>query len=606
MIGKDLGGEVGGASAALFFATLVSSIYWNKTGAFDRDCIQTLLGAWTLFVTLKFFRASREEKPKLAVVSAMVYGIYGLTWSGSLFIIMAILGGLILILLAGFGGKFFKNVSDPVGAIYSSIKMHLTTVIGVVLMMIVFTAVFSVTTGQQPVFWINISQTVVSFIFPGSGGEGLSTGAASEERPAGPLGDTFAKFYAEGLLTAIVVSLMIIALIKILWSRKPHELYILSWFIVLILMVWPDKGLARFDRMWWPLLPAMAGAGLGTIYSLFTGLSFDPSWEWLKKLQNPFLVAIVMIFFAAPFVVNAQNAAEGAAPPTEWNYRRGYDNGLLESFEWMRTNTPEGIIVSIEWSFGHLMTGVARRPSVVDGAGGDIGEELTWQTENREYVPPDYVDWQIGEGVDIVGSGTQNYHSYSINGRRPDADRLTVTGSEEELKFLLNTYRDNYLSQVDYIIFSKDALYAKDVLGTWQVTENRSSAKSVDSVDGDYLIEFENDNVVLLSSFTGAYIQGSGENLEGVLVEIVNYDYGIAYYLPYFRNDYQASKYVFTTMRIKDGKQQIAAFQLGDSRGRSMTHRIFQEYKIPPYLSVEYTSTNQLIKVVRVDHSLIP
>ncbi len=612
LIGKELSGDIAGASAALFFATMTNAIYWNKTGAFDRECIQILLGAWTLFATLKFFKASKEEKPKMAIISAMVYGIYGVTWSGSLFIIMAIFGGLILMLLAGFGGKFLKRMSDPVGAIYSSIKMHLTTVIGVAVMMIVFTAVFSVVSWQQPVFWIGFTQSVLSYVGVGGGGGGLSGGFASEEQLSGPLGDTFLKFYNDGLLAAIVVSLMIIALVKILWSRKPHDLYILAWFIVLIGLIWPDKGLARFERLWWPFLPVMAGLGLGTLYSIFTKLSFDPSWDWLKKLQNPFLISVVMIFFAAPFVVNAQSYAERIPSPTEW-HGSGLDNGLLDAFQWLNANTPEGSIVATEWSFGHLMTGVARRPSLVDGAGGDTGVDGIWQTENREYLPPDYVLF----GNDYSSSGTDyDYRPGVINGRRPDSDRMITTASENELAYLLKQYA-SYGSVVDYLIVQIDInYYMKLAAGMWSVAENIQTPVTSSQSGSIIALTFQDNRVVNLDLSTlNAFVEEGGENkyLEAVITFASGqYGQGYGYVIaktirPTIRNEFQIPEILGVDIKVQNAQiSGIGAIQLGQSVGRSMTYRIAAENNIPPFLSVVHTSANGLVKVVKVNHSLIP
>jgi hypothetical protein len=123
----------------------------------------------------------------------------------------------------------------------------------------------------------------------------------------------------------------------------------------------------------------------------------------------------------------------------------------METFEWIRNNTPEGTVFSIQWSFGHLFTGATSRATVVDGCE-TMGAEGEW--EEMVPRPPDYIYYVEGGqpkryGVDALRQ------PYKINGRRVDVEWFPRLGSEE-LAWYLKTYRDEYGVKIDYFIFSVD------------------------------------------------------------------------------------------------------------------------------------------------------
>lgn len=609
LIGKELGGDIGGAAAAFFMATMVSTIYWNKVGAFDRECIQLLLGSWTMFTIIKLFKAPRRLKPQLAILAGLTYGIYGLTWSGSFYIIMIALGGLLFVLLLGFIGKLMKKISDPMKAVFSSVKSHLDSIIGVAVMMIAFTFVMWLVGGVPPQFWIGFMQSVLSYVGIGGGGGAISGGFASEEQLAGPLDETFKKFYSQPgdvpqILTGIVFMLFLVAIIKILWTRKPNDMLILAWLVVMLGLIWPGKGIARFERLWWPLLPALAGMGVATLASLLSQLSLDPSWDWLKKLQNPLLMVTVLVLFASPYVANAQQNAARTAPPTEW-HGGGLDAGLQEAFTWINETTPDGSIVAIEWSFGHLMTGVTRRPSLVDGAGGDTGVDGTWQTENLEYSPPDYVLFpnETG-GYDSPQSGIHYiYRPLTVNGRRPDSDRLTVTADENELIYLLKQY-SSYGSKVDYIMFLRDANYYLRInSGIWSTAQNKEAPTASTTSGSNFELTFENKTVTLDASTWSAYVTEDGQ--QKYLEAVVLFDSQRETYFNVYplRSDYQISEVVGVDLQTSQTPFSIRSIQVGQTVGKPMVYRVFANQDIPPFLSVVYTSSNGYVKVVEVDHT---
>jgi hypothetical protein len=267
-------------------------------------------------------------------------------------------------------------------------------------------------------------------------------------------------------LTTFILLMIGVAFTVFIWKRRRHELLVFGWLLVLLRLVWPGLGQARFERIWWAFVPVVAGIGIAAVLSWLRDLSLDPSWEWLKKFQNPLLLGILAILVGSAFVSNAYHNPHGAfhvTPPTEW-HGRGLDDAFMETFDWIRDNTPENSVFSIQWSFGHLFTGATARATVVDGCE-TMGLEGEW--ENAIPRPPDYVYYAEGDqprryGVDVLRQ------PYKMNGRRVDVEWFPRLGAEE-MAWYLKTYRDKYGVKIDYIIFSADEYrVARGFNGHWR------------------------------------------------------------------------------------------------------------------------------------------
>lgn len=526
LIGKELGGNVGGIAAAFFAATLASSIYWHKVGAYDREPIQLILGAWAIFLTIKLFKAPRRSIPKFALLAGMVYGLFGLAWAGWHYVIAIMVLGLLIVLVVGFLGRFIRKTSDLFGAFFSTIRGHLGLLVGVLGTMVVITVVLGVLGGKSPEFWVGVFGAYTGYLgLGGGGGGGVSFGTyASEMQTPSSWGDTLSKFYGAEILTMFILVLIGIALAKFLWSRKRWELLTFSWLIVLMAMVWPGGGQARFERMWWPFVPVLAGVGIATLVSLVRRLSSEPSvGEWLKHFQNPLVLLLVIgsivVFIAVPFADNAYDTAYNTTPPTEWHGVSALDKGFMEAFGWIRENTFENSVVSIQWSFGHLFTGATRRATVCDGA--EIrAEEGKWE-DDPSYTPrpPDYI-YRVEDtrgqiyGMDISAEPNR------INGRRIDVQRFPRM-DENEFRWIVSTYRDNYNCKIDYVIFDYT-----DYCGAWWGQLNRKSTNSLQTVGSTVVFSFDGgqDNIALDLSTGEVYreINRTREDLWGYSVVLVD------------------------------------------------------------------------------------
>jgi len=622
LIGKELGGDVGGVAAAFFAATMVSTIYWNKVGAFDREPIQLILGAWAMYLTIKLFKASRSSIPKFALLAGMVYGLFGLAWGGWHYVIAILVLGLLSVLLVGFLGKFSRKTSDLFGAFFSAIRGHIDVLAGTVGMVVVITLVLWFFGGQGPRIWVDIFGAYAGYLGIGGGGAGVSFSSyATEAQASTSWGDILGKFYVSDILTAFILTLVILAFLKFCWSRKRWEILTFAWLVVLAAMVWPGKGVVRFERLWWPFVPALAGVGAATLVSLVKRFSLEPYGEQLKHLQNPIALLLVAGIIATPFIANAYTNAYQTTPPTEWHGVGGLDKGFMEAFAWLKENTSENSVVSIQWSFGHLLTGAARRATVCDGA--EVkAEEGTWEN-NPSFAspPPDYIYYVEDSRALIYGIDVSR-ESFQINGRRIDVQSFPIMG-ENEFRWIIQTYRDNYGVKIDYVVFSFDEYYqaykyysSTQPIGILLGAERIMTPSQIQpSLEGqNYVFNFgENRAAVVLDTLTASvYLQTADENLgmDGyAILEVDNtgsiskYD---GFYSPNYTPDIQE-----TLLIILDSEGSLRTAWLikgvsAEMAGRPVPISLLafgggmQDIN---YLRVAFTSSNGTVKIIKINHA---
>ena len=670
LIGKELGGDISGCTAAFFASVLTGSIYWMKVGAFDREAIQLLLGVWTIYLAIRLFKAPRRLIPIFAVLGGLVYGLFGLSWGGgALYLAPVIVGGLVLCLLLGFIGKLVRG-SKITEAASRTGDENAGLVLGVVGMIAVTALVMYALGGMGLSTWIGFIQTLFGYVpistgtmvplVSGIGGlfayfffraktktwgyaasiaiiavcalgvyslGTIAGGGVSFPRYAGEMaapgswGEIINRFYEEDLLTKFVLIFVALALAKICWSRKRWELLMIPWLIIVAGLVWPNRGQVRFDRMWWPFVAVAAGTGAAALISLFKWLSRESmTAEWVRPLQKPVVIALCFSLVATPFIINAYDVAGKTTPPTEWHGFRGIDEALVGACAWLRENTPENSIVSIEWSFGHLLTGASRRASVCDGC--EIAmEEGKWENEVGIIKPPDYIYYVSGATAYIYGINA-SVRQYQINGRRIDVQRLPIMG-EDEFRWIIGAYRDNFNVKIDYVVFNYTEYYqsyyyyyntqpANILLSAERI---KTQLQSPPSTEGqNYVFNFGEDreNVVLDTQTRDVYLRIGDESLHldgyGALVvtekgEISSYG---EFYPPPSIVDIPETLLVFL-----DANNNVVGAWLIEGVSAEITGRL-----IPMglrvfagaigdigYLQIVYTSPNGLVKILKIDHA---
>ena len=521
LIGKELGGDLAGCLAAFFAAFLTGSIYWTKFGSFDREASQTILGAWVIYLSIKMFKSSRLSILKFAVLMGSVYGIFWIVWgTGALYLSPVIVGGLVLVLLAGFFGKLIRRVAGVLKPVVLTIRENFYLIAGVVGSLLTLTVIAWVVGQDDPNFWSPFVQTLLSYVGIGGGGGVSLPRYASEQAAPTSWGNTVSSFYyststAVGqFLTAIVMALVVLALIKICYSRKRWELLMIPWLIILAGLVWPERGQARFERLWWPMLPVLAGAGFVALLLIIrqASLKIPSATVWLDRIQKPVVIALILAIVASPFILNAYATAEITTPPTMGAGIPNFDSELISSFNWLRENTPTNSVVAVEWSYGHLATGVSRRATVCDGTE-TIAEEGTW--ENSTGIrPTDYIYHTIGSTGYIYGLNIPAV-PFAINGRRIDVQRLPLM-DDREFRFIVESYRDNYGCQIDYVLFYNIWVTSQfSYYGLWYPAfsmwrdgywNEQTSSFDNDAV-GNEIFHFANGGNIVLDTQGNVYLQ---------------------------------------------------------------------------------------------------
>lgn len=617
---RELGGRAAGIFAVFFMATMVSTIYWHKIGAFDREPTITLFASWTFYGLVRLFKTNRETLARDTLLAGLLMGLFLFCWTGALYITAALALGIIFVLLLAFGGKLMKRFDDLYGAAYHAIKTHFQFLLGCIAVLVIATIVYCGLTGLSPNFWIGFSTTMLGYLgIPLGGGAGIAFPRyASEMQAPSSLNDVIGSFYRDPLITNIVLLFVGVTLILCIWKRQRPHLLLLATLIVLLALIWPGKGQARFERVWWPFVPVMAGLGAATIVRWLRDLSFDPNWEWLKSFQRPLLVLVVVLFFSAAFFYNAVSAARVTTPPTEW-HGIGLDPALMEAFDWIQTNTSENDIISIQWSFGHLLTGATDRMTVVDGTE-VTAQEGTWEN-NPSFTPrpPDYI-YYVKNGRAYMYGVNEGARAYTVNGRRPDIQFFPYS-TENELRWYLKTYRDEYGVCIDYILFTIDEISnAYKYYQYWEpvpILLGSPELRSTTSItqEGNKLVfNFGSgrERVVVDQNAGRAYVEsgGSQQELDGFAFLFYNpsliggrrFDYSAQFYSP-------SSPAIDETLLVFVNNNQVTQAKLVEGVSAEVSNRelpvAIRDVGGIDFLDEVFTSSNQYVRIYKVNHSVI-
>jgi hypothetical protein len=616
LVAREFGGRLAGVFAVFLMATMVSTIYWHKVGAFDREPTITLFSAWSFYALVRLFKSDRKTIFRESILCGLVLGLFFFSWGGALFIVAAFALGLFLVLLLSFGGKLIKHFDDIYGAAFHAFRSHLNFISACVVAFIIATIGYVGISSASPIFLISFSQMILSYVGIPLGGKGAAAPPryATEMQPPKTLGEVFGSFYRDPLITNIVLTLMGITLLLCLWKRKREHLLLLSIFIVLTALVWPGKGQARFERVWWPFVPVMAGLGAATLLRWLRDLSFDPNWEWLKMLQRPLLILAAVLFFSSGLLVNAFVAAERTTPPPEWHWR-GLDPALMDAFEWIKANTTENDIISIQWSFGHLLAGATGRMTVVDGSE-TAAQKGTWESD-PSYVPrpPDYI-WFLRNNRKVYYGVDEGARPYTVNGRRPDVQFFPYM-SEDELRWYLKTYRDNFGVRIDYLIFTADEEYnASFYHGRLQLAsellkmEPKETTANIGFQDDQIIVNFAGGKRVIVDQAAErAYLESGGtrRELDGFVFLIYN-----PRLFAGRRFDYTAEVYTSPSPQVNDA---VLLFVSGNRITQAqLVDRVsdkLEQLERPVALRgaevefLERVFANRNVKIYKVNHAVI-
>ncbi|MEW6221707.1 MAG: STT3 domain-containing protein [Candidatus Hadarchaeota archaeon] len=533
---REFKGDVAGCFAAFLLATMLSTIPYNKIGSFDREPVQLLFGAWTVFFVIKLLKADKRSIPIFAVLGGMTYGFFMLTWSGALYIAAIVVLCVLLMLLVKFVEGLFK-LRNEFAAISSAIRTHGYTIAGLLFMLLVTTVILW-TLGQSPTFWAAFFQTLLGYVGIQTGGAGEVTFSryATEMEAPQSWSSILTDFYLDSFITIFVLIIATIAFILFVRKREPHHLFVFAWLAILAAMILPGRGQTRFVRLWWSFLPVVASVGAATLLFWLRDHAFTRRKRIgiLKRFRTP-LIIVLAIAAGTPFVANAYSYAKTTVPVIDVLRVGGLYADLMESFAWIKENTPQNSVFSVEWAIGHSLTGATGRASVVDGVE-TAGREGEWENNPFSILtfgaytpglaryewggspsaipkPPDYIYYtQNGRGY-IYGLDLEAVpKSFNVNGRRTDVQRFPRV-YENELRWYLRTYRENYNIKIDYVIFNYH-----EFCSAWygEVQKNATSAVQITENYVKFGFDGGRDNI-MLDLVTREVYRKLGENKENLL-----------------------------------------------------------------------------------------
>ncbi|KXA98493.1 hypothetical protein AKJ39_01900 [candidate division MSBL1 archaeon SCGC-AAA259J03] len=652
---REFGGDLAGCASALFFSTLVGTIYWTKIGAFDREITLVFFGTWLFYLVGRVFQSKEiREIIKYSAVGGIFYGFFIATWPGApilgaiivLALILLILEravsglgftvvGIILFVLGNTFPKHFdiseflglflllaglakiamdwESVKEIESSIVSGFRSNWKTIGGILCFVIVSTLVGVAIGEYEATFWLDMfTERIPSFIGIAGGEGGVSFPTyASEAQPLEPptLGNYFnflnIKLYGNVLLTGITIALVGLAIGKIFLSTSAGGLFALSWLIVVAPM---PLAQTRFIRLFWPLWPVLAGLGVGFLLKWgrdFTFSSLSTS-DFLEKLRHPILLAIVFLILVTPFIQNARvdsHTSETQPVPHGGSLPTNFYHSLLDSFNWIENNTPEDSVITIPWSYGHFATGATGRPSVTDGA-----ETLGWRGEWQDsdgIKPPDYIKYIAPDGSGKIIGVNAPIRENQVNGRRIDVQRMSTTGNENVFAFIVNTYRENYNVKMDYFVFNNSvsggaSMRTSVLINTAQDMETTQKVKSENM---DFVFNFEQENIKY--NFLGTPTTQENENLAGIVYYNVDSRQIINYQL---NPDFEESKILWVFLSRQEGIVQLTqnlyvrAGGLAKIEGIPMITRALDDYQMPDYLKEVYRSPKGQAAVYKIIH----
>jgi dolichyl-phosphooligosaccharide-protein glycotransferase len=160
---------------------------------------------------------------------------------------------------------------------------------------------------------------------------------------------------------------------QIMESKKNYLLYAVLFTVWLLAMGYLVTKGARFIEQF--SIPIALGAGISV------GLIVPYFQKYIKNARYSALAALFMIAVLAYAPVStAYNNSNSVVP--------GTDDSMYNSMIWIKNNTPQNMILTSWWDFGHLFAAVADRPVTFDGGSQNtpraywVGRALTTSNEN--------------------------------------------------------------------------------------------------------------------------------------------------------------------------------------------------------------------------------
>lgn len=613
LAGREIAGDAGGFVASVLLIVNVQLIYWVKMGALDREPTQIMFITWSIFLFTKLFKSQeRNELLKYGTLSGIVFGLFLISWSGAMFLGPVLILALLFVFLFRLPSHF-TSLEELEKTFYGVIRENTNLILGIGLVFVLSTVVSVVLGGYRADFWLDLFDRVLGFLGVGGGGGGLSTPLiASEQQPP----DNFIavlrrNLFADRFLFAGTFVFAVCGVLKTIWKRKSHHLFILALFLTVAAM---STDQARFFRLMWPVWPLMAALGLSFFADVgdrILNSSYFVVSDWYSKLRQPVAIALVSAILITPFFYNARENVSDTTISQTYVYPHGSSlresvyMDIVDSFDWLRENSPENSTVAIEWSYGHFLTGYANRRSVCDGA------QTTDVWNDKTSPPPGIVqrdvngDGKITKEDDTDGDGKWERTG---EGRRKQIQNLQYS-DENEFASIVENLADSNL-KIDYMVFD----LRREDYAMYSNMENVLNPDNYRPVGGNS-VEYEFDNKTVVYGGQSAslrfdntsrpinlfiqYLERSGNRERVVDLRSVG-DYNPSEKAPYILTLFYKYR-GYKQQGLYQVEQNIPLVRFGKVNVPVMS-KVLHDYDVPPFLEVEHMSPNQNFAVAKINH----
>ncbi|MDD3986040.1 MAG: STT3 domain-containing protein, partial [Methanobacterium sp.] len=260
-------------------------------------------------------------------------------------------------------------------------------------------------------------------------------------------------------------------------QKSNYIFYIILFSIWLLITIYAMTKGVRFIENFALPITLTAGIFVGVLHDYVKDLITNTSYQTIV------MVIIVILVAFSPLQMSYKQTSN-VTPVT--------DDGMINSLEWLKNNTPNNTIITSWWDYGHLFTFVADRPVTFDGSSQNtpraywVGRALSTNNETLSvgiirmlastgdtatYVLANYTQ-SSGKSADILKNilGVDKETAISLM-----STNYGLT-SEQAQNVVMYTHPDNPAS--DIFITSHDMIGkagAWAMLGNWNFTTNHAN-----------------------------------------------------------------------------------------------------------------------------------
>ncbi len=366
LIGKRVGGNVGGFFAAMIIAINSALLSRTPAGFSDTDAYNILFPLLIGWLFLEAFESKNLKKQMIyASLSGLAVGLFSKAWGGWWYVFDFVLATIVIFILY----QIIIHKSLIQSTVKNSIYVAATFFISSSIFVLLFSGYkMFFLAFKGPLSVIILKEVAVTTLWPNV----LTTVA---EFNAVPLSAIMSQMGGKFLFLLAVIGVILTIMRKDVHGKRDvkYAIFLTIWFIGTAYGF--TKGM-RFAILMVPAFAVAFGVGLGIIYQ------YASKWISKELKIDSRITKTVIIILLALLLLNplkaAHNVAKSEVP--------SMNDAWYESLTAIKDNSTDGITTSW-WDFGHWFVAISERRVTFDGA--DQGERIHWVgksllTDNEE------------------------------------------------------------------------------------------------------------------------------------------------------------------------------------------------------------------------------